>query len=679
VTAGEPLPAVRSASDPITPTPASQPPPPVADDPPRGFSWIGALARGLGPLLRPHRGQMLLIGALMVVELGLQLGQRKAFSTLFDEAILKSQVDLMLLILALLGAAAVVSGIAGLLHEYLQARLCASVPGELRSRLYEHTQRLPLSNLRTASHGDLITRITNDAGSVEPALWALGYIAAALCGVVISCALLLWTDWQLALVGIALLPLALIGPRLLTPRAASASYEAKTAAGALATHLQENLANQIVLRVFGLARVASERFAAHNQRIIAASRRYNVLSYFSHRVPWIAMELIELTILAIGCWRVLDGQMSPGALIAFYLLFSGLASHTYTLTTSIPGLIGASAGMRRIGELLDQTAERGQAAARPAAPARPVVEKHAQAHSSAQATPGEGADASEASRLAGASAAPLAVGFERVSFRHASSDSPARPDSVSGGAAAESAVARAVPAARDTLREVTFSLVPGALNAFVGASGSGKSTALQLLLGLYAPRSGRILIDGRDLATLPLDRYRMWVSAVFQDSLLFNTTIAENIRAGRLDATDAQIERAAAAAGIAGWVATLPDGYATQVAGDTCSGGQRQRIAIARALVREPALLVLDEPTSALDPASAAAVAQTLRSVALRCTTLLITHQLRDAAFAQQIVVFDQGRVVETGTHGSLLAAGGSYAALWREQQGAAPGADAAP
>jgi len=267
----------------------------ASGDSARGFDWVVSLAAALAPLLRPHRMTLLWIGLLMTIELGLQLGQRKAFSTLLDDAIIKGQVDLLVLILILLAVAALFSGAAGMLHEYLQARLCASVPGEVRARLFEHTQRWPLSRLRTSTPGDMITRITSDAGSVEPALWSIGYIAAALCGVVISFGLLLWTDWQLALIGMALMPLALIGPRLLTPRAARESYAAKTGVGALATHMQENLANQIVLRVFGLGKLAQQRFASHNERIIGASRRYNVLSYFSHRVPWIAIELIDRT------------------------------------------------------------------------------------------------------------------------------------------------------------------------------------------------------------------------------------------------------------------------------------------------------------------------------------------------------------------------------------------------
>ena len=602
-----------------------------------GFGWVGSLWRGLAPLLRPHGGQLAAIGLLMAVELGLQLGQRKAFGTLVDDALLKADGGLVVLILLLLLVAAVVSGGAALLHEYLQAKLCASVPGEVRARLFEHTQRLPLSRLRTSTHGDLITRITSDAGSVEPALWSLGYVATAACGVVLALALLLWSDWRLALAGIALLPLALIGPRFLTPLAARESYAAKTAVGGLATHLQENLANQIVLRVFGLNVLAAQRFDAHNQRIITASLRYNVFSYFSHRVPWIAIELIDLVVLALGCWMVVRGDMTPGGLIAFYLLFSSLATHTYSLTAAMPGLIGASAGMRRITELLGMPAEPVPSGAAPV----PV------------SVPGEADRAvGEGNRRTMSLQRPPAIAFERVSFRYASD------------AAADTA---AVPA--DQLGDATFEIAAGRMTAFVGASGSGKSTALQLLLGLQTPRAGRVLVDGLDLAQADLQAYWSGVSAVFQDSLLFHATIAENVRAGRLDATDAQVAAAAQAAGIASWVDSLPEGYGTMVAGDTCSGGQRQRIAIARALVREPVLLVLDEPTSALDPATGRAVMQTLLDVSGGRTSVLVTHQLRDAARADHVVVFDRARVVEAGTHAQLLALGGVYAGLWAQQE----------
>ncbi len=565
---------------------------------------------------------------LMLLELGLQMAQRKAFSTLIDEAILQSQFGLMALILGLMLAASVISGAAGLLHEYLQSRLCAVVPAEVRARLFHHVQGMPLQQLRTSSHGDLISRIINDASSVEPALWSLGYIATAACGVVIAMGMLIWTEWRLALLGIGLLiPLTPIGARILTPLAARASYASKTAYGALTTHLQENLANQVVLRVFGLGARARAKFAEQNARIVDHTRRYNIFSYYSHRVPWIAIELIDVVVLAAGCWMVVRGDMSTGGLVAFYLLFSALATHTYSLITSFSGLISASAGMRRVGEIMRLPS---------AAPDAPPD--------------GRGSATNEAR----SHAAPT-IAFESVSFRYAASDDdPSRAGNI---------------APADQLSEASFTVPAGRMTAFVGASGSGKSTAVQLLLGLQRPRAGRVLVDGRDVADLPPSEYWSGTGAVFQDSLLFHASIAENIRAGRLNATDAQVASAAHAAGITDWITALPGGYDTQVSGDTCSGGQRQRIAIARALVREPSLLVLDEPTSALDASTGRAVMQTLLGVSEGRTSVLVTHQLRDASHAALIIVFERGHVVETGTHEALLGAGGAYASLWEQQE----------
>jgi ATP-binding cassette subfamily B protein len=603
-----------SPTDPATPDPhgSASSPADAGEAEPRGFSWLADLASRLAPLLAPHRGTFLLIGVLIAVELGLQLGQRKAFGILIDEAILKTDVPLLVLILAGLAMAAVVSGAAGLAHEFLHARLCARIPAQVRSTLYDQMQQLPLSRVRTTTHGDLVARVTSDAGSVEPALWSLGYIATALCGALISAAMLLWTDWRLALLGLGLMPLALIGPRFLTPRAAAASYAARTATGRLAAYLHENLANQVVLRVFGMGTTARARFDAHNARITEASTRYNVYSYFSHRVPWIAIELVELAIVAAGSVLVIRGEMTPGGLVGFYLLFSGLASHTYSLTTSLPRLIDASAGLRRIAELTAQPTE----------PAEPPA----------------------TSRVSPVDAG-AGLAFDAVSFRHDGET-------------------------RDALSAASLSIPAGAVTAFVGGSGSGKSTALALALGLQRPRAGRVLLGGEDLATVSRQAYWQQTSVVFQDSLLFHATIAENLRAGCADASDAALRDAARAAGIDAWIDSLPAGYETMVAGDTCSGGQRQRLAIARALLRGPRLLALDEPVSALDPPTAEAVMATLRELAGGRTVLLVTHRMSDAARADHVVVFEAGRVIEQGPPERLLAADGAWAALHRRETG---------
>jgi ATP-binding cassette subfamily B protein len=327
-------------------------------------------------------------------------------------------------------------------------------------------------------------------------------------------------------------------------------------------------------------------------------------------VPHIVITVLQLVMLGLGGWAVLRGRLSAGNLVAFYLLFVALCEHLWSLTATLPSLINASAAMRRVHEVL----------------AQPVEDPAHDAEGRPFAGLGDG------------------VRFEHVSFSY--------------------------DGARDQLSDVSLALRPGERVAFVGGSGSGKSTALRLLLGLHAPRTGRILVGDTDLAEIARVDYWAHASAVFQDSLLFHASIAENIRAGRLDATPADIERAAAAAEIDDWVRTLPEGFDTVVSADTCSGGQRQRIALARALVRDPALLVLDEPTSALDPPTAAAVMQTLRRAAAGRTAVLVTHQLHDAADAARIVVFDAGRVAEIGTHAELLARRGAYAELWAKQRG---------
>lgn len=593
------------------------------------------LCRNLAPVFRPHRRALLAVLVLMLLELGLQLGQRKAFSTLIDDAILQGQAPLMVLILALLLAASVISSICGSAHEYLLSGLCAVIPAEARDRLFHHLQGMPLGQLQSAAHGDLVSRIVNDAGGLESALWSIGFVATSFFGVAIALVMLLSTDWRLALLGLALLlPTIPIGPRLLTPLAERASYASREAHGQLSTQLWENLANQVVIRVFGMGAFVRSRFARANAEISRFTRSYNLYSYFSNRVPWIAVELIEVIVLAAGCWMLVHGHITTGALVSFYLLFAALATHAYSLASSFSRLVGVSASMRRIQALQDQPLENRLQQS-------PAGVRH----------------------LCGPRRAPR-IRFEAVSFRY-----PRRL--IEGRLAVprpgETEATRSSPP--DPILAITLEIADGQLTAFVGASGSGKSTAVQLLLGLQQPSSGRVLVDGQDLRSLPLEEYWSSTSAVFQDSLLFHASIAENIRAAYPDASDAQVEHAARSAGLAPWIESLPERYNTQVSADTCSGGQRQRIAIARALVRDPVLLVLDEPGSALDASTGRAVIETLLQVMAQRTTVLVTHQLSDATRADRIVVFEHGRVAEAGRHDELLARNGVYRALWTEQE----------
>jgi ATP-binding cassette subfamily B protein len=572
------------------------------------------------PYLRPYRRQTVFLLLSVCVETAFNAWVPYSFGLLIDDALVPHSRDTLIVILVVLAVSVVVAAVVGIARERLYAQAVADVVGDIRAELFDQLQRLSLGYFSRAQAGDVLSRFSADLVSVENALaYVLPWAVSPSLDVAVYSILLFVLDWKLALVAMLVWPVALLGPRRYAPRALTASYEKKQLDAASVSVVQENLSGQAVVKAFGLEAMWREKFEGSNSGL----RRKTASSLFAgvmvERSALAGVFALYVVVVGVGAWLVYDGSLDLGKFVAFQGLYLSLGYGLIYVTQYIPSFVQGLGGFRRIGELLVE---------------RPEVT--------------DSADAQELPQLE-----------DEISFRDVTFGYGDGPPSLVG---------------------LDMRIGRGESVALVGSSGSGKSTALGLLMRFHDPSAGSIAFDGHDLRAASQESLRRQMGVVFQESILFNTSIRENIRLGRPEASDEEVEAAARAAEVHDVVLAQPNGYDTVVGerGGLLSGGQRQRVAIARAMVRDPAILVLDEATSALDPATEAALNKTLRAVGKGRTTVTVTHRLASATDCDRIFVLDQGSLAESGTHAELLAAGGAYAALWQRQAGFTLTADGA-
>jgi len=578
----------------------------------RPFESAKASARLLFPYLRPYRREIVLVLLMVAVETAFNAWVPLSFSYLIDDALIPRDKQALAILLAALGASVVVVGFTGIARDRLYARVSASVVADIRSHLFDHLQLLSLGYYQRTKAGDILARFSGDAVTVENSLSSIvPWAVAPTFDLVVYTVLLFVLDWRLALGAMLVWPIALLGPRKFGPRALSASYEKRGLEADAVSVVQENLAGQSVVKAFGLEESWRDSFAERNATLRSKSAYSVFMGQLIERSALSGVFALYVGVVAVGAVLVFNGLLSIGNLVAFQALFLALGYALIYISQYLPNLVQGLGGFRRIGELLAEDPQ--------------VVD------------------------LAGA--APLApfrdaIAYDGVSFAY-TADGPG-------------------------LRGFDAEIRRGESVAFVGPSGSGKSTALSLLLRFYDPSGGSVCIDGVDVRDATQHSLRSQMGVVFQESVLFDGTVRENIRFGAHGASDDQVEAAAKAAEIHDVLLALPNGYDTVVGerGGLLSGGQRQRVAIARALVRDPAILVLDEATSALDPGTEAAVNETLARAGAGRTTVAVTHRLASVTGCDRIFVLDRGVLAESGSHAELLAAGGAYAALWARQAG---------
>ncbi len=476
----------------------------------------------------------------------------------------------------------------------------------IRGALFRHVQALSLGFHSRARGGDLVVRMIGDIGMVqEVAVTAVMPLFGNLLILIFMFGVMLWLDWRLALIAMAVLPVMLFATWSRGRRIHEASRRTRSREGDMAATASESMAAIRTVQSLSLSGRFADSFSGQNTASLSEGLRARRLSASLERGVDVLIAIATALVLWYGAHRVMEKQLSPGELLVFLLYLKSAFRPMRDIAKYGARLAKAAAAGERIVELFETA---------PDVQDRP--------------------DAVEATALRGD------IVFDQVSY--------------------------AYEAGRPALDNVSVKIGAGRQVALVGSSGSGKSTLVNLLLRLYDPDAGQVCIDGRDIREYSLASLRGQISVVPQDTLLFATTLRDNIAYGAEGVSDEAIEAAAKLANAHDFISALPKGYQTEVGerGVMLSAGQRQRIAIARAAVRNSPILILDEPTTGLDSENERLVMQALGRLAFGRTTLQITHRLEAARDADLILCMDRGRLIESGTHAQLLSQGGRYAAL---------------
>jgi len=536
-----------------------------------------------------------------------------AFPLIIDKVVKDPQHPIGLLVLVIVGVFVVnlVASAATYGQSYLTAWSGQRLIASFRVRLFERTMRMPVAEFDRWRPGEFIARFTNDLTLMTDALSvSLPQFFVSLVTLVGAIVYMIYVDWLLSLLLFVFAPVVNVVVATFTRLISAATRRAQERVADLSANLTEVLQGERIVKAFGREGYETTRFAASNDNYFGAYMKSLQLGMTQTPIVSMIITTALLGIVAASVRETIAHRLTSGQVFQFWTLVVLAINPLNRLAAFIgdisKGLIGAS----RIFEVLDLPVEPEGARTLPA---------------------------SEAIRGA--------LAFRNVTFAY-NDDAPA------------------------VLHDLSATIEAGEIVALVGPSGAGKTTIVNLVPRFYEPRSGTIELDGRALSSLPLGALRAAIAIVPQEAMLFSGTIAENIAYGRLDASQPEIEAAAREANADEFVLDLPLGYETPVGerGLRLSGGQRQRISIARAVLRDPRILILDEATSALDSHSERLIEAALDRLLPGRTTLIIAHRLSTIRRANKILYIDAGRVLEMGTHDDLLARGGAYAALHAAQ-----------
>ena len=569
--------------------------------------------RRLAAFFLPYWRAELLTLACIVAGAALGLAPPLFTKYLIDDAIPAASMPAVLLGVGGMIASALVAGAVGVYQGYLNSLVGEGIMRDIRTSMVAHLHRMSLPFFTNTKTGEIMNRVSNDVDSVD------NIVTGTLVTIITNIAVMATTvvtifllDWRLALLALAVVPLMIVPLGPIGRRMYEIRKGTRERRDEIESLTQETLSISGIVLMKSFVREAFEQLRFHDSatRLMGLEIRLAMVGrWFMGAIN--AMVIIGPALVWIGgAWLAIHGGLTVGTIVAFVAYFGRLYSPASALAGVQVQVVSALAVFERIFEYLDMPVENAA----------------------------ESAQAIELPRLRGE------IEFRNVSFSY--------------------------DGERQTLREVTFHVAPGQVAALVGPSGGGKTTITNLIPRFYLPTSGAVLVDRTDVRDATLASLRRDIGIVTQETYLFHDTIAANLRYGKLDATDAELVAAAKAANIHAVIASLPSGYQTMVGerGHKLSGGERQRLAIARVLLKDPRILILDEATSSLDSHNEAMIQAALEGVMRGRTSLVIAHRLSTILKADVIFVVEDGRIVESGRHAELLARGGPYARLYREQ-----------
>jgi ATP-binding cassette, subfamily B, bacterial len=535
---------------------------------------------------------------------------------LIDHSIPERRTSELILLCAGMMAGPLLAGLLGVGHKHLAAWIGEQVMYDLRLQLFSHVQRQSLAFFTDSKPGEVISRVLTDVQGIGQALQDnLVKLLQNLLVLSVSVALVIWLDWRLAIVALSALPLFVIPSRRVGKKRKELKRETQARMAELTGILMETLSvsGVLLIKVFGTRARETVRLRDKALELQAASLRQNLVGRWFQMLMKLFEDLGPALVYAVGGYLVIGGKLGLGTVLAFVALLKKLYAPASDLASVHVDLVTSYGYFERVLTVLDL---------------EPAIED-----------------------------APGAISLDEVK-------GSLRFEDVSFGYGEQG----------PTLSHIDLEIPAGESLAVVGPSGAGKSTLAALVLRLYDPSSGRITLDGHDYRDLQLATLRRHIAVVSQDTYLFHASVADNLRYARPEASQLELEAAARTAHIHDFLSRLPQGYQTIVGerGYRLSGGERQRLAIARAVLANPTILILDEATSSLDNENERLIQAALAPLLANRTSLIIAHRLSTIQSAKRIVLLENGKIVETGDHRSLIDRRGPYARLFAEQAGVA-------